>query len=99
MVAGLLRVRDSPNRSETVPNSTKPVVLSVAEATSVHAMDGGDTLALRFKAPNGREITLVVPQKAAANLQAHISDGLEAALEQRSTRRHTATLRQPSVSS
>lgn len=65
---------------------TRPVVLSIAEATGVQVMDGGDTLALRFKAPDGREIALVIPQKAVATLQAFIADGLEAALEHRSTR-------------
>jgi len=85
-MAGLLLVRDSATRSETVSNSTGPVVLSITEATGVHVMDGGDTLALHLKAPDGREVTLVIPQKAAANPQAHISNGLEAAREHRSTR-------------
>ena len=69
-----------------MPENARPVVLSVAEFTRVEVMDGGDTLAVRFKAPDGREIALLVPQMAAENLQAQVADGLEIARERRSAR-------------
>ena len=69
-----------------MPEKARPVVLSVAKFTSVEAMDGGDTLAMRFKAPDGREIALLVPQRAVADLQAQITDELEVAQKRRSAR-------------
>jgi hypothetical protein len=69
-----------------VPDNARPVVLSVAEFTSVEVMDGGDTLAVRFRAPDGGEIALLVPQRAAENLQAQVADGIEVARERRSAR-------------
>ena len=69
-----------------MPENARPVVLSVAEFTRVEVMDGGDTLAVRFKAPDGREIALLVPQRAATNLQAQITDGIEVARERRLAR-------------
>ena len=69
-----------------MPENARPVVLSVAEFTRVELMDGGDTLAVRFKAPDSGEIALLVPQRAAANLQAQVADGIEVAREHRSAR-------------
>lgn len=50
-------------------DTLRPIVLSVKAFTSVEAIDGGDTLVVRFKAPDGREIALLVPQQAIADLR------------------------------
>ena len=69
-----------------MPENAKPVVLLVAEFTSVEVMDGGDTRAVRFKAPDGREVAMLVPQWAAENLQAQVAKGIEVARERRLAR-------------
>ena len=66
--------------------NARPIVLSVTQFTSVEVMDSGDTLAVRFKAPDGREIALLVPQQAAADLHAQIIVELEVAQVRRSAR-------------
>lgn len=43
----------------------RPVVLSVASFTDVQQMDGGDTLVVRFEAPDGRDLVMLVPRRAA----------------------------------
>ena len=62
----------------------RPVVLPVSTCAGVEVMDGGDTLALRFQAPDGRQIALLVPQHTAANLREQVTVGLEAAQKRRS---------------
>jgi hypothetical protein len=69
-----------------VPENARPVVLSVAKFTSVETMDGGDTLAVRFKALDGREIALLVPQQGIADLQAQITESVRIARQRRSAR-------------
>jgi hypothetical protein len=43
-----------------------PVVLSVASFIGVQTMDSGDTLAMRFRAPDDRELVILVPRQVAA---------------------------------
>lgn len=59
-------------------DNSRPVVLSVAAFTCLETIDGGDTIVVRFKAPDGREIALLVPQTVMADLKGRL---LEAALE------------------
>ena len=47
----------------------RPVVLSVTEFVGVEPIDGGDTFVVRFKAPDGREIALLVPKPAVADFR------------------------------
>lgn len=54
----------------------RPVVLSVASFIDVQSMDGGDTLAMRFQAPDGRELVILVPRQAAAALHPQVSEVL-----------------------
>jgi hypothetical protein len=58
----------------------RPVVLSVASFTDVELMDGGDTLAMRFQAPDGREVAMLVPRAAAFALQTQLADILTQSL-------------------
>jgi hypothetical protein len=51
----------------------KPMVLSVASLTDVRLIDGGDTFAVRFQAPGGREVAVLIPREAASKLDAQIS--------------------------
>jgi hypothetical protein len=53
-----------------------PLVLSVASFIGVQAMDSGDTLAMRFRAPDDRELVILVPRQAAAALQPQVSEVL-----------------------
>jgi hypothetical protein len=53
-----------------------PVVLSVASFIGVQTMDSGDTLALRFRAPDDRELVILVPRQVAATLQPQVSEML-----------------------
>lgn len=59
-----------------MPDSNRPVVLSVASFIGVRLIDGGDTVAVSFQAPDGREVAVVVPHRAAADLQVSLSDVL-----------------------
>ena len=52
----------------------RPVVLSVTEFVGVEPIDGGDTFVVRFKAPDGREIALLVPKPAFTGLRAVLAD-------------------------
>jgi hypothetical protein len=52
----------------------RPVVLSVATFSDIEAIDGGDTIVVRFTAPDGREIVLLVPQQAVADLKSRLAD-------------------------
>ena len=51
-------------------------VLSVASLVGTRTIDGGDTVALRFLAPDGGEIALLVPRRVAAEVQAALVDVL-----------------------
>jgi uncharacterized BrkB/YihY/UPF0761 family membrane protein len=53
-----------------------PVVLSVASFIGVQTMDSGDTLAMRFRAPDDRELVILVPRQVAAALQPQVSEVL-----------------------
>jgi len=57
-----------------VSDVMRPVVLSVTEFVGVEPIDGGDTLVVRFKAPDGREIVLLVPKPAVADLREALAD-------------------------
>lgn len=57
-----------------MPESNRPVVLSVGSFTDVHLMDGGDTVAVRFQASDGRELAVLVPRGSASDLQAGLAD-------------------------
>ena len=50
------------------------MVLSVASFIDVELMDGGDTVAIRFQAPDGREVAVLVPRAAASALQTQLAD-------------------------
>ena len=54
--------------------SNRPVVLSVASVIDVRPIDGGDTLAMRFQAPDGREVAVLVPRKASVDLQTRLTE-------------------------
>ena len=56
--------------------NNRPVVLSVARFSGVRLIDGGDTVLVRFEAPDGREIAILVPQRAASALNTHLPDVL-----------------------
>ena len=51
----------------------RPVVLSVSEFVGIEPIDGGDTIVVRFQAPDGREIALLVPKPAFTDLRAVVS--------------------------
>jgi hypothetical protein len=63
-----------------MPETMRPTVLSVAESAGIEVADYGDTIVVRFKAPDGREIALLIPQGASANLGNRLA-GKEAALD------------------
>lgn len=56
-----------------MPDSLRPVVLSVAAFKSMESIDGGDTIVVRFAAPDGREIALLVPLDAVTGLKSRLS--------------------------
>ena len=56
-----------------MPDTMRPVVLSLAKFVGIEAIDGGDTIVVRFKAPDGREVALLVPQRAITDLQASLT--------------------------
>jgi hypothetical protein len=57
-------------------DNNHPVVLSVARFIGVQTMDSGDTLAMRFRAPDDRELVILVPRHVAAALQPQVSEVL-----------------------
>ncbi|MDR7039190.1 hypothetical protein J2X36_003963 [Methylobacterium sp. BE186] len=59
-----------------MPETMRPVVLSVRAFKGLMAIDGGDTVVVRFEAPDGREIALLVPKKALADLRLLLDDHL-----------------------
>lgn len=54
-------------------DNLRPVVLSVAAFKNMEAIDGGDTIVVRFVAPDGREIALLVPLDALTGLKTRLS--------------------------
>ena len=56
--------------------SNQPVVLAVATFLSVRSIDGGDTVVMQFKGPDGREIAVLVPRQAALELHTPLADVL-----------------------
>ena len=68
-----LGARNGARRSPPLPDTLRPVVLSVAAFKGMEAIDGGDTIVVRFVAPDGREIALLVPQDAVAGLKTRLS--------------------------
>jgi len=68
-----LMVRDGARWSQPVPENLRPVVLSVAAFKDMEAIDGGDTIVVRFVAPDGREIALLVPRDALTGLKTRLS--------------------------
>ena len=56
--------------------SNRPVVLSVASAIDIYSIGGGNTIAVRFQAPDGREIAVLVPRKAFVDLQTRLTEML-----------------------
>lgn len=64
--------------------SPRPVVLPVAALKATETIDGGDTLVVRFEAPDGREIALLLPRKAASELKVRLDQESETAGPSRS---------------
>jgi len=50
----------------------RPVVISVATLLKAWLIDGGDTVATQFTAPDGRNVAMLVPLQAALALQASL---------------------------
>lgn len=46
----------------------RPVVLSVKSFIGIEPIDGGDTIVVRFQAPDGREIALLAPRQVVREL-------------------------------
>ncbi|GJD96250.1 hypothetical protein OCOJLMKI_3470 [Methylobacterium iners] len=67
--------RTSVLRMQSVSDTMRPIVLSVRSFTGVEPIDGGDTIVVRFKAPDGPEISLLVPKHALANFRLLLDDG------------------------
>lgn len=52
-----------------VSETMRPVVLSVRSFTGIEPIDGGDTVVVRFQAPDGREVALLVPKETFAEFR------------------------------
>lgn len=52
-----------------MPDNMRPVVLSVAAFKDIDTIDGGDMVVVRFNAPDGREVAILIPQSAIADLK------------------------------
>ncbi|MEA1834739.1 hypothetical protein U8607_21835 [Methylobacterium durans] len=61
-------------------------IVGIARVEGVEVIDGGDTVAIRLRAADEREITLLVPQRVAADLQANLNVGLQEAQDRRRAR-------------
>ncbi|MER2269849.1 hypothetical protein [Methylobacterium oxalidis] len=61
-------------------------IVGIARLEGVEVIDGGDTVAVRLRAADDREITLLVPQQVAADLKANLSVGLQEAQDRRRAR-------------
>ena len=51
-----------------------PVAFPVKAFTSIETIDGGNTLVVRFTAPDDLEVALLVPQQAIADLRVLLLD-------------------------
>lgn len=58
---------------------TPPRVFGVTKVAAVDVIDNGGTVAARLVGSDGQEIALLIPQQVAADLQAHLSNELQAA--------------------
>lgn len=67
-------------------DSNRPFVLSAREFTDLRVLDGGDTIAICFEAPDGRELALLVPYRVVSDLKSSIDETLYSASEQRAAR-------------
>jgi hypothetical protein len=56
--------------------NNRPVVLSTANLIGLRLVDGGDTVALRFEAPDGREVAILIPRDAASELDLQLGEVL-----------------------
>ncbi|MER2269795.1 hypothetical protein [Methylobacterium oxalidis] len=61
-------------------------IVGIARLEGVEVIDGGDTVALRLKGADEREITLLVPQQVAVDLRANLDVALQEAQDRRRTR-------------
>ena len=51
-----------------------PRVISTASFTSLRLIDGGDTVAMSFLAPDGGETVILIPRTAARTIQTHLAE-------------------------
>jgi len=65
----------------------RTTIVGIASLDGVEVIDGGDTIALRLRGADEREITLLVPQRVAADLRENLSVGLEEAQDRRRAKR------------
>jgi len=63
--------------------SDQPKVLSTACFNGLWLIDGGDTVAMSFQAPDGSEVTVLVPRNAALAVQGQLADILAVPLTRR----------------
>ena len=63
-------------KSRPLSDNMRPVVLSATNFVGVEPIDGGDTVAMRFTAPEGREVVVLVPRQATSILQAQLAEVL-----------------------
>ena len=61
-------------------------IVGIAGIEGIEVIDGGDTVAVRLRGADEREITLLMPQQVASDLQANLNDGLQEAQDQRRAR-------------
>ena len=64
----------------------RTTIVGIASLDGVEVIDGGDTIALRLRGADEREITLLVPQQVAAALRDNLSVSLEEAQDRRRAR-------------
>ena len=58
----------------------QPRVLSVSSFVGIQLIDGGDTVALQFRAPDGRDVAVLVPREPASDLHLHLTAALAQSL-------------------
>lgn len=61
----------------------QPKVISTAIFTSVRLIDGGDTVAISLLEPDGSEVIVLVPRKAAQVVQTHLAETLSLPLSRK----------------
>ncbi|GEP06616.1 hypothetical protein [Methylobacterium oxalidis] len=67
-------------------NKDRITIVGIARLEGIEVIDGGDTLGVRLRGANEREITLLVPQQVAADLQANLNVSLQEAQDRRRAR-------------